>query len=74
MKAIVSGLVRNLRGAGPYLLIELLLPGGTLLALLLWLTSGAGRGYFAVAPEPVFSAAAIECVVSPGRDPYGLTI
>jgi hypothetical protein len=26
-----------LRAAGPYLLIEVLLPGGTLLALLLWL-------------------------------------
>ena len=33
MKAIVAG-ARNL---APYLLIELLMPGGTVLALLLWL-------------------------------------
>ncbi len=40
----------DLRGLGPYLLLELLLPGGTLLALLLWLSQrlksggiGAGR-------------------------------
>jgi len=38
-----NGLVQR---AGPYLLIELLLPGGTLLALLLYLCrrSGAGAG------------------------------
>jgi hypothetical protein len=33
MKAIVAGA----RNVAPYLLIELLMPGGTLLALLLWL-------------------------------------
>ena len=38
-----------LRSAGPYAAIEILLPGGTLIALLLWLarqgafTTGAGR-------------------------------
>ena len=31
----------RLRCVGPYVLIELLLPGGTLLALLLWLFRGA---------------------------------
>lgn len=38
-----NGLVQR---AGPYVLIELLLPGGTLLALLLYLCrrSGTGRG------------------------------
>ena len=30
-------ILQALRSLGPYLLIELLLPGGTLLALLLWL-------------------------------------
>jgi len=30
-------LIQAARGATPYLLIELLLPGGTLLALALWL-------------------------------------
>lgn len=29
---------RDVRSLGPYLLIELLLPGGTLVALLLWLS------------------------------------
>ena len=48
MKAMSwGGMSRNLRRTGPYVLVELLLPGGTLLALLLWLSSGAGRGQFA---------------------------
>ena len=29
---------RRLRAVGPYLLVELLLPGGTLIAFLLWLS------------------------------------
>ncbi len=33
MKAFLDGA----RSASPYLLVELLLPGGTLIALLLWL-------------------------------------
>jgi hypothetical protein len=33
MKRILSGA----RSASPYLLVELLLPGGTLIALLMWL-------------------------------------
>jgi hypothetical protein len=33
-----------LRRLGPYLLIELLLPGGTLLAIVLWLSQSLGRG------------------------------
>jgi hypothetical protein len=38
MDAVTSNRVfQALRRLGPYLLIELLLPGGTLLALLLWL-------------------------------------
>jgi hypothetical protein len=35
--ACVRQLVQNARSLTPYLLIELLLPGGTLIALLLWL-------------------------------------
>ncbi len=31
-------LTQRARAVGPYLLVEFLLPGGTLLALLLWLT------------------------------------
>ena len=33
MKQILNGV----RGFGPYLLVELLLPGGSLIALLMWL-------------------------------------
>lgn len=48
--AHAGGMKQILRGArdfGPYLLVELLLPGGTLIALLLWLyrhRQGAERG------------------------------
>ena len=35
-----------LRAAGPYLLIELVLPGGTLVAFLLWLSQRFKRGGF----------------------------
>lgn len=44
-----------LRSAGPYAAIEILLPGGTLIALLLWLsrqgafTTGVGRDLQSVA-------------------------
>jgi hypothetical protein len=31
------------RSAAPYLLVEILLPGGTLIALALWLLSPAGK-------------------------------
>jgi hypothetical protein len=37
MKALLETLLETARGAGPYLLVELLLPGGTLIAVLLWL-------------------------------------
>jgi hypothetical protein len=40
-------LLKALRKLGPYVLVELLLPGGTLLALVLWLTGGTGRGQLA---------------------------
>src|SRR5690349_813574 len=39
----VQALVRALRNMGPYLLIELLLPGGTLVAVLLWLSQNAAK-------------------------------
>ena len=54
----------TLRRLGPYVLIELLLPGGTLLALLLWFSSGASRGQFSdvqqVAPHPVAVARMVD--------------
>jgi hypothetical protein len=60
--------MRLLRGAGPYLLVELLLPGGTLLAFLLWLWSGVSRGQLAdVRPLPVdpISIERVICVCIP---------
>ena len=61
--AFIKNGVKVLRDAGPYLLMELLLPGGTLLALLLWLSSGVGRGQLAeVQPLPV-SPVSIERVI-----------
>ena len=59
-------LKKSLRRAGPYLLLELLLPGGTLVALLLWLSSVLGRGQFADV-KPLSSApVCIERVVRLG--------
>lgn len=34
----VEKLLSNARSVGPYLLVEILLPGGTLIALALWLS------------------------------------
>jgi hypothetical protein len=56
-----------LKGAGPYLLLEMLLPGGTLLALLLWLSSGSSRGQPAEVQRRAMDPAAIERIVSVGR-------
>ncbi|HEX6296330.1 MAG TPA: hypothetical protein VFZ74_07095 [Burkholderiales bacterium] len=35
---IMSALIQVVRNAGPYLAIELLLPGGSVIALLMWLS------------------------------------
>ena len=43
MNATVKNLLSKLRAAGPYLFVELLLPGGTLIALVLWLSQGMSR-------------------------------
>jgi hypothetical protein len=48
-----------LRSIGPYAAIEILLPGGTLIALLLWL---ARQGAFTTIAGHVRPAAAIVCV------------
>jgi hypothetical protein len=39
----LQALLKTVRNFGPYVLIELLLPGGTLVAILLWLAQNAGR-------------------------------
>ena len=52
--------VHRLRRLGPYVLIELLLPGGTLIALLLWLThhGGSFRNVAVLTPSTVPSVTA----------------
>ena len=66
MSRVVSGVVGGLRKAGPYLLVELLLPGGTLIALLLWFSStGMGRGYFADTHSARLSPSAIALPLVP---------
>ena len=68
MNARPSGSIAQIRKFGPYLLIELLLPGGTLLALLLWLSQGLGRGGFADVQQSGTAPSAIEHTVAP-REP-----
>jgi hypothetical protein len=53
-----------LRRFGPYLAIELFLPGGTLIALMLWVFQGGARGAFAIEHAPALTPPAIEHVVS----------
>ena len=47
-------LIAKLRSLGPYMLIELLLPGGTLVALALWFANSkrARLAEARVAPQP----------------------
>ena len=54
----------NVRGIGPYLLIELLLPGGTLLAFLLWFSQVIIRSGFPGALPPVVPPSTVERVVT----------
>ena len=66
----VRGVWKALRNAGPYVLVELLLPGGTLLALLMWVSSGLGRGQFAESHSIAHSPAEIERVVTVKGDGF----
>ena len=43
-------LLQAVRSAAPYLLVEILLPGGTLIALALWILSHNGKGIPLQAP------------------------
>jgi hypothetical protein len=43
MMDAVKRLLAGARSASPYLLVELLLPGGTLIALLMWLFRDKSR-------------------------------
>jgi hypothetical protein len=72
----VAILIQRVRGFGPYLLIELIMPGGTLLALSLYLyrrwhakTGSDGSSLTAALPAPELCAAAllIGAMVACGR-------
>jgi len=65
MFAAVSRFAPSVRSFGPYVLMELLLPGGTLLALLLWISQGITRGGLLGVQHPVASPTAVERVFSP---------
>jgi hypothetical protein len=43
---------RRFRRAWPYVLIEVFVPGGTIVAVLLWLSSGQAKGQLAE-PQPI---------------------
>ena len=60
MNAIsLKALLPKLRSLGPYFLVELLLPGGTLIALLLWLSQGMARTGVLTMQPPVDAPAVI---------------
>jgi hypothetical protein len=60
-----SRLVGRARKLGPYLLLELLLPGGTLIALILWLSQGMHRSGLMTVDQPTVAPAQLEKVISP---------
>jgi hypothetical protein len=47
----LKSILQGLRAAGPYLAVELILPGGTLVALLMWLAQRKRASMLALAPE-----------------------
>ena len=59
----LKNLLSKLRAAGPYLFVELLLPGGTLIALLLWLSQGMSRTGTLTVDVPVDVPAVVARVV-----------
>lgn len=42
MSPRIASLIACIRSVGPYLAIELILPGGSLIALILWITKNRG--------------------------------
>jgi hypothetical protein len=54
----------KLRTFGPYLLMELLLPGGTLIALLVWLSQGMTRSSLTTIDRPVVAPRQVEKVIA----------
>ena len=65
MGATLKRLMPRARGLGPYVLMELLLPGGTVLAIVLWLLQGGARTGLLAIPQPVTTPVAVEQMVAP---------
>ena len=51
---------RRLRRTWPYVLVEVLVPGGTVVAVLLWLSSGQAKGQFSESLSVPASRVAVE--------------
>ena len=65
----MRSLIRTLRRFGPYLLIELLLPGGTLVAIMLWLSQNLARRQNPRArPRLITRSVATRIVCLPARE------
>ena len=67
----LNDLISHWRALGPYVLVELLLPGGTLIALLLWIAqrlSQVGMGFMPPRPADVAAISAPPHYVSARLD------
>lgn len=66
----------KLRALGPYLLVEMFLPGGTLVALLLWLSQRYRRTGVGAVQGVTAHAAAVPPAIAgkPHRDCEGCTV
>jgi hypothetical protein len=73
MRAVWRQLMPRAKGLGPYVLMELLLPGGTLLAILLWLCQGGARTGLLAITQPVVTPVAVEQVVGLSVPPAGFS-
>jgi hypothetical protein len=51
--------------------MELLLPGGTVLAILLWLLQGGARTGLLAIPHPITAPVAVEQLIAPSVAPSG---
>ena len=72
MGATLRRFMPRARGLGPYVLMELLLPGGTVLAIALWLLQGGARTGLLAIPQPVSTPVAVEQVVASSALPSAL--
>jgi hypothetical protein len=63
MSSAVLRFMPKVRSFGPYVLMELLLPGGTLLALLLWISQGITRGGLLGVYHPTVAPSKVERVI-----------